>query len=88
VAAHLTTQSNNNSLRRSFSSSSSLNMVARSSSMTPSLVNNSTEAVATAWECDDEANCVQVPACDEEACRTSLDVRIHNKWYDLSGKQP
>jgi hypothetical protein len=87
VAAHLTTQSNNNnSLRRSFSSSS-LNMVA-SSSMTPSIVSNSTEAVATAWECDDEANCVQVPACDEEACRTSLDVRIHNKWYDLSGKQP
>jgi hypothetical protein len=29
---------------------------------------------------------VQVPACDEAACRTSLDVRIHNKWYDLSGK--
>ncbi len=56
--------------------------------MTPSIVSNSTEAVATAWECDDEANCVQVPACDEEACRTSLDVRIHNKWYDLSGKQP
>jgi hypothetical protein len=39
----------------------------------------------TAWECDDEANCVQVDACDEEQCRTSLDVRIHGDWYDLSG---
>lgn len=45
--------------------------------------NSTTEA--TAWECDEEANCVQVPACDEETCRTSLDVRIHGKWYDLSG---
>lgn len=40
---------------------------------------------ATAWLCDDEAVCVEVPACDEQVCRTSLDVRIHNKWYDLSG---
>lgn len=39
----------------------------------------------SAWDCDDDANCVQVPACDEEQCRTSLDVRIHNTWYDLSG---
>jgi len=38
-----------------------------------------------AWDCDEDANCVQVPACDEEQCRTSLDVRIHDKWYDLSG---
>ena len=38
-----------------------------------------------AWECDEEANCVAVDACDEEICRTSLDVRIHNQWYDLSG---
>mmetsp|Transcript_24708 Transcript_24708/g.36640 ORF Transcript_24708/g.36640 Transcript_24708/m.36640 type:complete len:476 (+) Transcript_24708:104-1531(+) len=37
------------------------------------------------WECDEEANCVQVPACDEEQCRTTLDVRIHGEWYDLSG---
>ncbi len=39
-----------------------------------------------AWDCDDEANCVQVDACDEEQCRTSLDVRIHGEWYDLSGE--
>lgn len=39
----------------------------------------------TTWECDDDAQCVEVPACDEEACRTSLDVRIHGEWYDLSG---
>jgi hypothetical protein len=29
--------------------------------------------------------CKEVPACDEEVCRTSLDVRIHGDWYDLSG---
>jgi len=39
----------------------------------------------TAWECDEEAVCVEVPACDEEQCRTSLDVRLHGTWYDLSG---
>jgi acyl-lipid Delta6-acetylenase / acyl-lipid (9-3)-desaturase len=39
----------------------------------------------TVYECDDEINCVLVPACDEQECRTSLDVRIHNVWYDLSG---
>ena len=39
-----------------------------------------------AWDCDEEANCVQVDACDEEQCRTTLDVRIHNEWYDLSGE--
>ena len=38
-----------------------------------------------AWDCDEDANCVQVDACDEEVCRTSLDVRIHGEWYDLSG---
>lgn len=40
---------------------------------------------AVAWECDEDANCVEVDACDQEQCRTSLDVRIHNQWYDLSG---
>lgn len=40
----------------------------------------------TTWECDDDlTECKEVPACDEEACRTSLDVRIHGDWYDLSG---
>ena len=39
----------------------------------------------TAWECDEEAECVEVPACNDEECRTTLDVRIHGKWYDLSG---
>ena len=39
----------------------------------------------TAWECDEEAECVEVPACDDQDCRTSLDVRIHGQWYDLSG---
>lgn len=38
-----------------------------------------------AWDCDDEANCVLIEACDEQICRTTLDVRIHGEWYDLSG---
>mmetsp|Transcript_24546 Transcript_24546/g.44061 ORF Transcript_24546/g.44061 Transcript_24546/m.44061 type:complete len:502 (+) Transcript_24546:176-1681(+) len=39
----------------------------------------------TAFDCNEEAECVEVPACDDEKCRTTLDVRIHNTWYDLSG---
>ena len=42
-------------------------------------------AEPTTWECDEDAQCVEVPACDEEKCRTSLDVRIHGEWYDLTG---
>ena len=42
---------------------------------------------ATTWECNDDAECVEVPACDDEGCRTSLDVRIHGEWYDLTGKR-
>ena len=38
------------------------------------------------WDCDEDANCVQVDACNEMECRTSLDVRIHGQWYDLSGE--
>eukprot|EP00529_Nitzschia_sp_RCC80_P025286 CAMPEP_0113517836 /NCGR_PEP_ID=MMETSP0014_2-20120614/42489_1 /TAXON_ID=2857 /ORGANISM="Nitzschia sp." /LENGTH=538 /DNA_ID=CAMNT_0000415095 /DNA_START=274 /DNA_END=1890 /DNA_ORIENTATION=- /assembly_acc=CAM_ASM_000159 len=55
-----------------------------SSSSTSPTPSNSTGL--TTWECDDElTQCVEVPACDEEACRTSLDVRIHGTWYDLTG---
>eukprot|EP00566_Odontella_aurita_P009264 CAMPEP_0113540876 /NCGR_PEP_ID=MMETSP0015_2-20120614/8718_1 /TAXON_ID=2838 /ORGANISM="Odontella" /LENGTH=505 /DNA_ID=CAMNT_0000440717 /DNA_START=291 /DNA_END=1808 /DNA_ORIENTATION=- /assembly_acc=CAM_ASM_000160 len=43
------------------------------------------DGVPMGWDCDDEANCAEVPACDEVVCRTSLDVRIHGEWYDLSG---
>ena len=45
----------------------------------------STTTGPTTWECDEDAQCVEVPACNEEECRTSLDVRIHGDWYDLSG---
>lgn len=38
-----------------------------------------------AWDCDEDANCVQIDACNEVECRTTLDVRIHGDWYDLSG---
>jgi fatty acid desaturase len=40
----------------------------------------------TTWKSDEALlNCVQVPACNDQVCRTSLDVRIHGKWYDLTG---
>lgn len=43
-------------------------------------------AADTVYECDDELKeCVEVPACDENKCRTTLDVRIDGTWYDLSG---
>jgi acyl-lipid Delta6-acetylenase / acyl-lipid (9-3)-desaturase len=45
----------------------------------------SSSGLDSTWECDDEAVCVEIPACTDDVCRTSLDVRIHNKWYDLSG---
>lgn len=53
----------------------------------PNVVNGDSSSVSapTAYDCDEEANCVVVDACDEEVCRTSLDVRIHGEWYDLSG---
>ena len=51
-------------------------------------INGQNKPEQTAWECDEEMNCVEVPACDEENCRTTLDVRIHGDWYDLSGKLP
>jgi len=43
------------------------------------------DEMPTAFECNEEAECVEVPVCDEKECRTTLDVRIHNIWYDLSG---
>lgn len=44
------------------------------------------EQAPTTWECDEDVTlCVEVPACDKEVCRTSLDVRIHGDWYDVSG---
>jgi len=46
---------------------------------------DSASEMPTAWECDEEAECVEVPVCDEQECRTTLDVRIHGNWYDLSG---
>jgi len=46
---------------------------------------NKSDELPTSWECDDDASCVEVAACDEQECRTSLDVRIHGQWYDLAG---
>ena len=63
------------------------NMLLRQSSIAADIpvVNGKDSVENVAWDCDDEANCVQVDACDENECRTSLDVRIHGTWYDLSG---
>jgi len=44
-----------------------------------------TTSDTTAYDCDENAECVAVDKCDDVECRTSLDVRIHNVWYDLSG---
>lgn len=55
----------------------------KATTLDPSTIGSTT--APTGWECDEEANCKEVPACDEESCRTSLDVRIHGTWYDLSG---
>jgi hypothetical protein len=54
------------------------------SSMAPSLKPNVSQEPTT-WDCNDDAECVVVPACDDQQCRTSLDVRIHGEWYDLTG---
>jgi hypothetical protein len=56
----------------------------RSTTLEPNKVNGAAEL--TTWECDEDVQCVEVPACDEEVCRTSLDVRIHGDWYDLTGQ--
>jgi hypothetical protein len=57
----------------------------RSTTLAPPEVVSSNSTEMTAWECNEDAICVQVPACDDQICRTSLDVRIHGDWYDLSG---
>lgn len=69
---------------RSFRSATALASVVAPPEIPTKVVNNGAEELTT-WECDEDAMCVEVPACDDEECRTSLDVRIHNKWYDLSG---
>jgi hypothetical protein len=54
----------------------------------PGLVVESHDAMGGSWECNDDAtDCKQVPECDEQglSCKTSLDVRIHGDWYDLTG---
>jgi hypothetical protein len=60
-------------------------------SMTPSLVSNSTKAVATAWECDGEAYCVQakfqhVMMKKHNVARRWMCAFTTNGRYDLSGK--
>jgi len=53
---------------------------------TPDVINGKSTEEPTSWECDDDlTECKEVPACDETQCRTSLDVRIHGNWFDLSG---
>jgi len=42
--------------------------------------------IPQAYDCDEGGEeCVAVEACNEEGCRTSLDVRMHGVWYNLEG---
>mmetsp|Transcript_27381 Transcript_27381/g.38544 ORF Transcript_27381/g.38544 Transcript_27381/m.38544 type:complete len:502 (+) Transcript_27381:68-1573(+) len=43
------------------------------------------DGVPMGWDCDENMECKEVPLCDDEGCRTTLDCRIHGEWYDLSG---
>ncbi|GMH77480.1 hypothetical protein TL16_g07423, partial [Triparma laevis f. inornata] len=45
----------------------------------------STPTPPPAYDCTDDAECIAVPACDSNQCRTTLDCRIHNQWYNLEG---
>jgi hypothetical protein len=57
----------------------------KATTLNPSSLVNGGSVAPSGWECDADANCVEVAACDDKVCRTSLDVRIHGQWYDLSG---
>lgn len=73
-------------IRSSTSSSRFMASTLEPPSTTTSTTAGSAESMnPKAWDCDEDVNCVQVDACDEEICRTSLDIRIHGEWYDLSG---
>jgi len=69
------------SLMKKYSSKTQHHMVAT----TPDALINGNTNEKSSWDCDEEINCVEVPACKEDECRTSLDVRIAGTWYDLSG---
>jgi len=63
---------------------------ARFSTVVESPVNGASVAgseieMPTAYDCNEEAECVIIEPCDEVECRTTLDVRMHGDWYDLSG---
>lgn len=60
-------------------------LLRRSIATSPSKLTDESKSQPKGWECDEDANCVEVDACDDQKCRTSLDIRIHGKWYDLSG---
>lgn len=52
--------------------------------ITTTIPSNDT-TIQMGWDCNDEVECTEVPICTEQECRTSLDVRYHNVWYDVSG---
>jgi hypothetical protein len=57
----------------------------KATTLDPNTIVNGGAVAPSGWQCDEEANCVEIPVCDDQVCRTSLDVRIHGQWYDLSG---
>jgi hypothetical protein len=69
-------------------SSRSMATLMPAATLEPKTMNSTstTSMAPTTWDCDEEAQCLEVPACDEEKCRTSLDVRIHGEWFDLTGE--
>jgi len=83
----MTTTKNHEFRTSSRSSNSQLNVA----SVEPPAINGKetkeedSSGVPMGWDCDENMECQEVPLCDEEACRTTLDVRIHGEWYDLSG---
>lgn len=91
------TQPNPQTIRRPATTTSSssrvFSTIERPKSITPPPLNNvdgigqsnNNSQPPIAYDCNDEAECVEVPICDDVQCRTSLDVRIHSTWYDLSG---
>jgi len=57
----------------------------KSSTLEEVAIKGENKVEPVSWKCNEDAECVQVPVCNEIKCRTSLDVRIHDTWYDISG---
>ena len=59
--------------------------ISTSSTATTTSRNDTTSSIPMGWECTEDVECTEVPLCTPQECRTSLDVRYHQNWYDVSG---